>query len=98
MVRSDFIHNIVDRFYLMTESSTINYSTVDCLLDIMAEVFAEGLKQDGKVTLKNIIVAEAVQTPKRKGYDPFHDRQIEYTPRKKIRVKIGKRIKTIVNS
>lgn len=98
MVRSDFIHNIVDRFYLMTESSTINYSTVDYLIDVMADVFAEGLKQDGKVTLKNIIVAEAVQTPKRKGYDPFHDRQIEYTPRKKIRVKIGKRIKTIVNS
>lgn len=98
MVRSDFIHNIVDRFYLMTESSTINYSTVDCLLDIMAEVFAEGLKQDGKVTLKNIVVAEVLQKQKRKGYDPFHDRQIEYTPRKKIRVKIGKRIKTIVNS
>ena len=89
MVKNDFIHAVVDRFYLMTKSSTINYSAVDYLIDVMADVFAKGLKQDGKVTLKNIIVAEAVQTPKRKGYDPFHDRQIEYTPRKKIRVKVG---------
>lgn len=98
MVRSDFIQSVVNRFYLMTECTTINYTTVDCLLDIMAEVFAQGLKDDGKVTLKNIIVAEATQTPKRKGYDPYHDKQIEFTPRKKVRVKIGKKIKQIINS
>lgn len=98
MVRSDFIQSVVNRFYLMTECTTINYTTVDCLLDIMADVFADGLKSDNKVTLKNIVVAEVLQKQKRKGYDPYHDRQIEYTPRKKIRVKVGKRIKTIVNS
>ena len=98
MVRNDFLHSVVDRYYLTTECTTINYTTVDYLIDVMADVFAQGLKDDGKVTLKNIIVAEAIQTPKRKGYDPYHDKQIEFTPRKKVRVKIGKKIKQIINS
>lgn len=70
----------------------------DWLIDIMAEVGTDGLLRDGVFSIRDIIKIKVENGEnKRKYYDPYRQKISEYTPKKKIHVKLGKTIVDRIN-
>lgn len=76
----------------------INQTTIDWLIDVMAEVATEGLIRDGVFGIRDIIKINVIDNDtKRRFYDPYRGEIGEYTPKKRIQVKLGKNIVDRIN-
>lgn len=100
MKRNEFKNEVCARFQRLTfvNSRMINQSTIDWLIDIMAEVITDGLIRDGVFSIRDIIkitVTDGKST--RNYYNPNANKVMEYKPRKKIKVKLGKSIVSKIN-
>lgn len=100
MKRNEFKHEVCERIKKLyfVNSRMINQGTIDWLIDVMAEVATEGLIRDGVFGIRDIIKINVVDNEgKRRFYDPYRGVVGEYTPRKRIQVKLGKNIVDKIN-
>lgn len=100
MKRTEFKQQVCKKFQevAFVNSKMINQFTVDWLIDIMAEVIADGLIRDGVFSIRDIIkitVTDGKTT--RNYYNPNANKVMEYKPKKKIKVKLGKSIVSKIN-
>jgi len=100
MKRYEFKQEVCKRFQevAFVNSKMINQFTIDWLIDIMAEVITDGLIRDGVFSIRDIIkitVTDGKST--RNYYNPNANKVMEYKPRKKIKVKLGKSIVSKIN-
>lgn len=100
MKRNEFKQEVCKRFQevAFVNSKMINQFTIDWLIDIMAEVITDGLIRDGVFSIRDIIKITVINGKgSRNYYNPYADKVMEYTPKKKIKVKLGKSIVTKIN-
>lgn len=100
MKRNEFKNEVCARFQRLTfvNNRMINQSTIDWLIDIMAEVVTDGLIRDGVFSIRDVIkITVADSNGTRNYYNPHADKVMAYTPSKKIKVKLGKSIITKIN-
>lgn len=100
MKRSEFKKEVCERIKKLyfVNSRMVNQGTIDWLIDVMAEVIADGLKRDGVFGIRDIIKINVVDNAnKRRFYDPYRGEIGEYTPKKRIQVKLGKSIVDKIN-
>lgn len=100
MKRNEFKNEVCKRFQELTfvNRRMINQGTIDWLIDIMADVVTDGLIRDGVFSIRDIIKIKVEDGEnKRKYYDPYRQKISEYTPKKKIHVKLGKTIVDQIN-
>lgn len=100
MKRYEFKNEVCRRFQQLAfvNNRMVNQGTIDWLIDIMAEVATEGLIRDGVFGIRDIIKINVVDNEgKRRFYDPYRGQIGEYTPRKRIQVKLGKNIVDKIN-
>lgn len=100
MKRTEFKQQVCKKFQevAFVNSKMINQFTVDWLIDIMAEVMTDGLIRDGVFSIRDIIkitVTDGKST--RNYYNPNANKVMEYKPKKKIKVKLGKSIVAKIN-
>ena len=100
MKRNEFKQEVCKRFQevAFVNSKMINQFTIDWLIDIMAEVITDGLLRDGVFSIRDIVkitVADGKAT--RNYYNPNSNKVMEYTPKKKIKIKLGKSIVSKIN-
>ena len=100
MKRNEFKQEVCKRFQevAFVNSKMINQFTIDWRIDIMAEVITDGLTRDGVFSIMDIIkitVTDGKST--RNYYNPNANTIMEYKPRKKIKVKLGKSIVSKIN-
>lgn len=100
MKRTEFKQQVCKKFQevAFVNSKMINQFTVDWLIDIMADVITDGLIRDGVFSIRDIIkitVTDGKST--RNYYNPNANKVMEYKPRKKIKVKLGKSIVSKIN-
>lgn len=100
MKRNEFKNEVCARIQRLAfvYNRMINQNTIDWLIDIMAEVATEGLIRDGVFSIRDIIKIKVEDGEnKRKYYNPYWQKISEYTPKKKIHVKLGKTIVDQIN-
>ena len=100
MKRTEFKQQVCKKFQevAFVNSKIVNQFTIDWLIDIMAEVATEGLIRDGVFGIRDIIKINVVDNEgKRRFYDPYRGQIGEYTPKKRIQVKLGKNIVDKIN-
>ena len=100
MKRTEFKQQVCKKFQevAFVNSKMVNQFTIDWLIDIMAEVATEGLIRDGVFGIRDIIKINVVDNEgKRRFYDPYRGQIGEYTPKKRIQVKLGKNIVDKIN-
>lgn len=100
MKRTEFKQQVCKKFQevAFVNSKMINQFTIDWLIDIMAEVITDGLIRDGEFSIRDIIkitVTNGKST--RNYYNPNANKVMEYKPKKKIKVKLGKSIVAKIN-
>ena len=100
MKRTEFKQQVCKKFQevAFVNNKMINQFTIDWLIDIMAEVITDGLIRDGVFSIRDIIkitVTDGKST--RNYYNPNANKVMEYKPRKKIKVKLGKSIVSKIN-
>lgn len=100
MKRTEFKQQVCKKFQevAFVNNKMINQFTVDWLIDIMAEVITDGLIRDGVFSIRDIVkitVTDGKAT--RNYYNPNANKVMEYTPKKKIKVKLGKSIVSKIN-
>lgn len=100
MKRTEFKQQVCKKFQevAFVNNKMINQFTIDWLIDIMAEVITDGLVRDGVFSIRDIVkitVTDGKAT--RNYYNPDANKVMEYTPKKKIKVKLGKSIVTKIN-
>jgi len=91
--RASDLYNEKNRMTVTTPYMTegIMESVIDSLI--------EALKRDGKVKIRGLASFELVDygDKKRGAWDPFHQKRIEYKPKKKIICHFGKTIRDAIN-
>lgn len=100
MKRNEFKQEVCKRFQeiAFVNRKMINQFTIDWLIDVMAEVVTDGLKRDGVFSIRDIIKITVTDGKgKRNYYNPYADKVMEYTPKRKIKVKLGKSIISKIN-
>ena len=100
MKRTEFKQQVCKKFQevAFVNSKMINQFTVDWLIDIMAEVITDGLIRDGVFSIRDIIKITVTNGKgSRNYYNPNANKVMEYTPKKKIKVKLGKSIVSKIN-
>ncbi len=100
MKRNEFKKQVCERIQQLAwvNCRMINQTTIDWLIDVMAEVATEGLIRDGVFGIRDIIKINVIDNDtKRRFYDPYRGEIGEYTPKKKIQVKLGKNIVDRIN-
>ena len=100
MKRNEFINEVCTRFQELTfvNRKMINQGTVDWLIDVMAEVITDGLLRDGVFSIRDIVKITVTDGKATSNYyNPDANKVMEYTPKKKIKVKLGKSIVTKIN-
>lgn len=100
MKRNEFKQEVCKRFQQIAfvNRKMINQFTIDWLIDVMAEVVTDALIRDGVFSIRDIIkitVTDGKST--RNYYNPHANKVMEYKPRKKIKVKLGKSIVSKIN-
>ena len=100
MKRIEFKQQVCKKFQdvAFVNSKVINQFTIDWLIDIMAEVITDGLIRDGVFSIRDIVkitVTDGKST--RNYYNPNANKVMEYKPKKKIKVKLGKSIISKIN-
>ena len=100
MKRTEFKQQVCKKFQevAFVNNKMINQFTIDWLIDIMAEVITDGLIRDGVFSIRDIVkitVTDGKAT--RNYYNPNTNKVMEYTPKKKIKVKLGKSIVSKIN-
>ena len=100
MKRSEFKQEVCKRFQevAFVNSKMINQFTIDWLIDIMAEVITDGLVRDGVFSIRDIVKITVTDGKgSRKYYNPNENKVMEYSPKKKIKVKLVKSIVSKIN-
>lgn len=100
MKRYEFKNEVCRRFQQLAfvNNRMVNQGTIDWLIDIMAEVATEGLIRDGVFGIRDVIKINVIDNDtKRKFYDPYRGKIGEYTPKKRIQIKLGKNIVDKIN-
>lgn len=100
MKRNEFKQEVCKRFQevAFVNSKMINQFTIDWLIDIMAEVITDGLTRDGVFSIRDIIKITVIDGKgSRNYYNPHANKVMEYTPKKKIKIKLGKGIVSKIN-
>lgn len=100
MKRNEFKKKVSERIQQLAwvNCRMINQTTIDWLIDVMADVATEGLVRDGVFGIRDIIKINVVDNEgKRRFYDPYRGQIGEYTPKKRIQVKLGKNIVDKIN-
>ena len=100
MKRNEFKQEVCKRFQKVAfvNSKMINQFSIDWLIDIMAEVITDGLIRDGVFSIRDIIKITVTNGKgSRNYYNPNANKVMEYTPKKKIKVKLGKSIVSKIN-
>lgn len=100
MKRNEFKKQVCERIQQLAwvNCRMINQTTIDWLIDVMAEVATEGLIRDGVFGIRDIIKINVIDNDtKRRFYDPYRGEVGEYTPKKMIQVKLGKNIVDRIN-
>ena len=100
MKRYEFKNEVCRRFQQLAfvNNRIVNQGTIDWLIDIMAEVATEGLIRDGVFGIRDVIKINVIDNDtKRKFYDPYRGKIGEYTPKKRIQIKLGKNIVDKIN-
>ena len=100
MKRNEFKKKVSERIQQLAwvNCRMINQTTIDWLIDVVADVATEGLVRDGVFSIRDIIKINVVDNEgKRRFYDPYRGQIGEYTPKKRIQVKLGKNIVDKIN-
>ena len=100
MKRNEFKKKVCERIQQLAwvNCRMINQVTIDWLIDVMAEVATEGLVRDGVFGIRDVIKINVIDNDtKRRFYDPYRGQIGEYTPKKRIQVKLGKNIVDKIN-
>ena len=100
MKRNEFKKKVCEKIQQLSfvNCRMINQSTIDWLIDVMADVATEGLLRDGVFGIRDVIKINVIDSDgRRKFYDPYRGQIGEYTPKKRIQVKLGKNIVEKIN-
>lgn len=100
MKRNEFKKKVCEKIQQLSfvNCRMINQSTIDWLIDVMADVATEGLLRDGVFGIRDVIKINVIDSDgRRKFYDPYRGQIGEYTPKKRIQVKLGKNIVDKIN-
>ena len=98
MTKKNFMKSVTNLF---NERSGLAFTPVlvEEFLECVADVIADALKTDGKITIKNLLSVYLIDhgDNKRRAWDPFRKEYMEYTPGKSIHCRFSKSIRDAIN-
>lgn len=100
MVKRELIKRATDKYNGEHLWSRFTPTMIEDVLSAVVSVIIDALIEEGKITIRGLMSIEVVDygDKKRKGYNPFADKPIEYKQKKRIRCRLSKQIRDAINN
>ena len=100
MNKQQLLKLATDRYNKANKWSAFTPRMMEEILSIVVDVLIDGLINDGKVTVRGVASLEVVDYggKLRGAWNPFKHEPMDYIPQKKIRCRISKRIRDVINN